>query len=110
MIPNVRSPIPLFILMRALGIISDRDIIENCLLNLEKHENFIDLFRPSIHNAGGILTQNAALKYIASFTKVKTASISYVLQILMNYFLPHIGELNFKHKALYLGCSLDVRR
>ncbi len=103
MIPNVRSPIPLFILMRALGIISDRDIIENCLLNLEKHENFIDLFRPSIHNAGGILTQNAALKYIASFTKVKTASISYVLQILMNYFLPHIGELNFKHKALYLG-------
>ena len=21
----------------------------------------------------------------------------------MDYFLPHIGELNFKHKALYLG-------
>ena len=103
MVPNVRSPIPLFILMRALGIISDKDIIEHCLLDLEKHENFVDLFRPSIHNAGGILTQNAALKYIASFTKVKTASISYVLEILMNYFLPHIGELNFKHKALYLG-------
>ena len=34
-------------------------------------------------------------------TKGKT--IGHVLQILMNYFLPHIGELNFQAKALYLG-------
>ena len=25
------------------------------------------------------------------------------MQILMNYFLPHMGELNFNQKALYLG-------
>ena len=72
--------------MRALGIESDKDIIEHCLLNLDTHENLIELFRPSIHNAGHILTQSSALKYIASFTKIKTASISYILQILMNYF------------------------
>ena len=43
-IPNVRKPIPLFILMRALGVISDREIISYCLLNLEKNSNMVDLF------------------------------------------------------------------
>ena len=34
-------------------------------------------------------------------TKQKT--VNSVLNILSNYFLPHIGELNFEEKALYLG-------
>lgn len=100
-IPQVRKAIPLFIVMRALGIISDKDIITHCLLDLDSYENYIDLFIPSVHDAGNIFTQKAALSYIASLTKGKT--LNHVLEILMNYFLPHIGELNFKAKALYLG-------
>ena len=68
-IPNVRRPIPLFIVMRALGVISDKNIIKYCLLNLEENEHMIDLFIPSIHDAGYIFTQELALKYIATFTK-----------------------------------------
>jgi len=100
-IPNVRKPVPLFIVMRALGVISDKEIIEYCLLDIKKNKNLLDLFRPSVHDAGLVFTQQVALGYIASLTKGK--SNSHTIEILMNYFLPHIGELNFKQKALYLG-------
>jgi DNA-directed RNA polymerase II subunit RPB2 len=100
-IPNVRKPIPLFILFRALGVISDKKIIEYCLLDLEANSPMVDLFIPSIHDAGKIFTQETALEYIKTFTKGHTTN--YVLDILMNYFLPNIGELNFQQKAYYLG-------
>lgn len=100
-IPNVRKPIPLFIVMRALGVLSDKDIIEYCLLDLEKNESMIDLFIPSIHDANRIFTQEVALKFISTFTKSKTTA--HVHDILMNYFLPQIGELNYIQKAYYLG-------
>ena len=58
-------------------------------------------FVPSIHDAGYIFTQEAALNYIRLLTKRKT--INHALEILMLYFLPHIGELNFKQKAFFLG-------
>jgi DNA-directed RNA polymerase II subunit RPB2 len=100
-IPNVRKPIPLFIVFRALGIISDKQIITTCLLDLEKYESMIDLFVPSVHDAGGIMTQRNALKFIATFTKGKTTA--HVLEILADYVFPHIGEMNFTQKAYYLG-------
>jgi DNA-directed RNA polymerase II subunit RPB2 len=100
-IPNVRKPIPLFIVMRALGILSDKAIMETCLLDMEKHSTYVDLFIPSIHDASVIFTQETALKYIATFTKGKT--IPHVLEILSDYFLPHVGEMNFEDKAYYIG-------
>ena len=100
-IPNVRKPVPLFIVFRALGILSDKSIIETCLLDLEKYEHMIDLFIPSVHDNGAILTQRLALEYIASLTKGKR--VEHALGILSDYFLPHIGEVNFMEKAYYLG-------
>ena len=100
-VPNVRKPVPLFILMRALGVLSDKDIIKFCLLDIEKYEHYMDLFKPCIHDAGYIFNQETAIKYIATLTKGKT--IAHVLEILMDYLLPHIGENNFIDKAYYLG-------
>ena len=70
-VPNVKKPVPLFILMRALGVLSDKEIITTCLLDLDKYSSYVELFRPSVHDAGYVFTQNTALKYIASLTKQK---------------------------------------
>jgi DNA-directed RNA polymerase II subunit RPB2 len=100
-IPNVRSPVPLFIVMRALGVLSDRDIIEFCLLDLDENAELVDHFIPSIHDANKIFTQEGAIKFIATLTKSKT--IPQVHDILMNYFLPQVGETNYIQKAYFLG-------
>jgi DNA-directed RNA polymerase II subunit RPB2 len=100
-IPNVKKPVPLFILMRALGIISDKDIIRTCILDIEQNKSLVDLFIPSVHDASEIFDQETAIKYIASFTKRGT--VSTVFEILSDYFLPHIGELNLLEKAYFIG-------
>ena len=100
-VPNVRKPLPLFIVFRALGVISDKDIITMCLLDMKKYENMIDLFIPSVHDGACMMTQRNALNYIAILTKGKT--VAHALEILSDYFLPHIGEVNFLNKAYYLG-------
>jgi len=110
-VPNVKKPIPLFILMRALGVISDKDIIQTCLLtnlddNLENNKNpYIDLFIPSVHDANKFFNQQNALEYIAELTKRGT--VSGVIEILSDYFLPHIGELNFLEKAYFVGYMVN---
>ena len=100
-IPNVRKPVPLFIVMRALGIVSDKQIIEMCLLDMERNKELVDVFIPSIHDAGKVFDQEVALAYIGSLTKGKTKSQA--LEIMCDYFLPHIGVTNFREKAFFLG-------
>ena len=100
-VPNVRKPVPLFILMRALGIISDKDIIKTCLLDIKENEGYMNLFIPSIHDANKIFNQQTALEYISTFTKRGT--VTGVIEILSDYFLPHVGELNFLEKAYFVG-------
>ena len=100
-VPNVKKPVPFFILMRALGVITDKDIIKCCVLDLEKNSQYLDLFIPSVHDAGQVFTQVDALQYIAVLTKKKT--INSALYILMDLLLTHVGEDNFIDKAYFLG-------
>ena len=110
-VPNVKKPVPLFILMRALGVVSDKDIIKTCLLTdiddeIKNNKNpYIDLFIPSVHDAYKFFNQQNALEFIAELTKRGT--ISSVIEILSDYFLPHVGELNFLDKAYFLGYMVN---
>lgn len=100
-IPNVRSPVPLFILMRALGIVSDKEICKTILHDLDANESYLEMLRPSIHDAGPIFNQKSALEYIGSFTKYVTIESAY--KCLVYQLLPHVGEMNFKAKACFIG-------
>jgi DNA-directed RNA polymerase II subunit RPB2 len=100
-IPNVRKPIPVMIVFRALGIITDKAIIETCLLDMNKYADLIVHFRSSIYDASNIMTQKLALQYIAQFCKPKNTT--YVLSILCDNLFPHIGEKTFIEKAYFLG-------
>ena len=110
-VPNVKSPVPLFILMRALGVISDKQIIRTCLLDslndsdANNRNQYIDLFIPSVHDANKFFNQQTALEYIAELTKRGT--VSGVVEILSDYFLPHIGELNLLEKAYFIGYMVN---
>jgi DNA-directed RNA polymerase II subunit RPB2 len=100
-VPNIRKPVPLFILFRALGVLSDKEIIKTCLLDMKKYESMVDLFIPSVHDAASVMSQREALHYLAILTKGKT--VANALEILADYLFPHIGEMNFLEKAYYLG-------
>ena len=105
-IPNIKKHMPLFILMRGLGITSDKDIIKHCIWDLDENKDMIDEFLPSILDNNHIYVQDVALKYMMTFTKYST-SVSYLMNVLMNYFLPHIGENNFNDKAKFIGYMVN---
>ena len=68
-IPRIKQPVPLFILFRALGIISDKKICEYILLDLknEKYTKLLDALQASIIDANNYITQEDCIKYISTY-------------------------------------------
>jgi len=109
-LPSFNEKIPLFILFRALGIESDKEIYNTIfgdnLDNTEK-EFFDNFIRPSIISSYYkynddeiyIYTQNDALNYLKN--KVKYSSVEHVKSVIMTEIFPNIEELDNKGK--YLG-------
>ena len=65
-IPRLRQPIPLGILFRALGVLSDKEICEKIVLDIDNADNamFLDQLKASIVDANTYTTEEDALKYI----------------------------------------------
>jgi DNA-directed RNA polymerase II subunit RPB2 len=112
------SDIPLFIIMRAMGLESDMDIIANITYNLEDIE-MLNLLRPSIsmttdENDIPIKTKEEAYNYLItklkknkriSSTDFNIANIQkkmFLEKLLRKDLLPHLGEDILK-KVRFLG-------
>jgi DNA-directed RNA polymerase II subunit RPB2 len=99
-LPMVRDPIPLFILFRALGIVTDEDIVRTILPDASSTETALlePYLLPSLHAAYPILTRNLALSYMKTLTKGH--SEEHVMDILLNQTFPHTPP---NARAQYLG-------
>ena len=110
--PNIKKGndffnIPLFIMFRALGIESDKEILNYILTDIENPYNkqYLNFLRYSILDSNYIYSQNEALEYLSQYVdynKNKEDGIDNLKYILTNDFLPNIGK-DFNNKALYLG-------
>ena len=67
-IPRIKQPIPLFVVFRALGIISDKEICDKIILdrNSEKMKKMLFGIKASIVGSNKYATQEECLEYITS--------------------------------------------
>lgn len=107
-IPYVRSDIPIMIVFRALGFVSDREILEHICYDFEDQQ-MMEQLRPSLEEAYWIQDQELALDYIgkrgAAVGAVRKKRIQFARQLLQNDFLPHVGTEEFceTKKAYFFG-------
>jgi len=103
-IPGVPTSIPFVILMRALGLESDKEIAEAVSLD----GDIQDQLEPSFEKATDINTTKDAIEYIGNrvaYGQLEEYRIRRAKQVLDRNFMPHIGQTNDKRreKALFLG-------
>jgi len=112
-IPRIKQPIPLVIVFRALGVISDKEICDKIVLNIGHANNgqLIDALQASIIEANGHLTQELCIKYITSFAMYTPINVDketgarkkhdFTMDILNNDLFPHCQ--NASQKIYFLG-------
>ena len=67
-IPRIKVPVPLFIVFRAIGVESDKEICEYILLSLKDSDNLkmSNALQASIIDSNTYITQEECIRYITS--------------------------------------------
>jgi DNA-directed RNA polymerase II subunit RPB2 len=112
-IPRVKQPIPLFIVFRALGVMSDKEICEYILLNLkhEKYSEMLQNLQASIIEAHKYINKEEAIKFIMAFVIYTPINMDketgakkkyeFTLDVLHNDLFPHCNTP--QQKIYFLG-------
>jgi DNA-directed RNA polymerase beta subunit len=112
-LPRVKQPIPLFVVFRALGIISDKEICEMIILNIEsaKHQEMMKGLQASIIDANGYMNKEDCIRYIVSYVMYTPINMDketgikkkydFTMDILSNDLFPHCN--NARQKVHFLG-------
>ena len=107
-LPYCKQEIPIMIVFRALGFVSDRDILEHIIYDFDDQE-LMEMLKPSLNDAFVIQEEAVAQNFIgtragrAGVTKDKR--IEYAKSLLKKEMLPHVGISDFceTKKAYFLG-------
>ena len=117
-IHHIKQDIPIFILFRALGIESDKEIVEYILHDIDDKNNkkLMKYLKGSVEEANTCLYKNHALEYLNNYLSItgypkemllnKNRKLNILKSILKDDFLPHVGD-DFHNKALYLGYMVN---
>ena len=118
-IPRIKQPIELFVVFRALGIISDKSICEHILLNIEEGKSIelLKSLQASIIDANKYLTQEDALRHITSFVAYTPFNMDreagllkkreFAVEVLNNDLFPHCQTMQQKIYMLgYMATKL----
>jgi len=112
-LPRVKQPIPLFIVFRALGVISDKEICEKIILDIEssKHKEMMQCLQASIIDANGFMAQEECIRHITSYVMYTPINMDketgikkkydFTLDILSNDLFPHCNTA--QQKVYFLG-------
>ena len=107
-IPYIKEDINIILIFRALGFVSDKDILDHILYD-ENDNAMLELLRPSFEDVFIIHTQDLALDYIgkrgAAVGVPSSKRIQYAKEILQREMLPHVSTLpgNESKKAYFIG-------
>ena len=112
-IPRIKQPIPLFILFRALNIISDEDICDIIILNKDdkKMKKMLFGLKACIVDANKYITKEECIEYITSFAMYTPINMDkekgarkkreFTVNVLNNDLFPHCKTE--KQKIKFLG-------
>ena len=114
-LPRVKVPVPLFIVFRALGVISDKEICEKILLNISdpdgKNKKLLEALQASVIESNKHITQEECIKYITSHVMYTPINMDketgakkkheFTLDILSNDLFPHCHTAS--QKVYFLG-------
>ena len=106
----LKTEIPVFIMFRALNILSDNEIIHHVLYNIDKIRNkhILEELKACCDDAVGVYTREDALEYILrniTGNMRNNKTVDNVEAVLISDLLPHITGRN--KKALYLGYMIN---
>ena len=111
-IPYIKKDIDIVILFRALGFVSDKDVMEHIIFDHDDWQK-IELFKSSLDAAKDCKQQEIALDYIGKRGAVEGTSkenrIKYAREILQREMLPHVSTQpgNESKKAFFIGYMVD---
>lgn len=110
-LPQVKQDIPVAIVYRALGFLSDREIIGH--VNFDNDDAIYTFLAPSLEEASVVQDQQTALDFIgkrsAPVGLSRDKRIQFARSLLAKEFLPHIGTQEFceTKKAYFLGYMIS---
>ncbi|KAK3674047.1 DNA-dependent RNA polymerase II [Recurvomyces mirabilis] len=109
-LPYVKQDIPLVVVFRALGIVSDEDILMHICKRSDTQ--MLEMLKSCIEEAAAIQEREQALDFIGrrgNMAGTKDRRIKYARDIMQKEFLPHISqeEGSETRKAFFLGYMVN---